>query len=184
MKKLVEILYRCEQILKSAHAPKSDLRVLSDFIEKLESSKDFSANNFNNILPVILEKKGFRHVGTAPKARISKPKTSIGNLSNIYKNLSNAKELDSLESEFIKVFEEKHPNIRELLFTEIAGLYDKVSHIGDRTWSLEELQLILLFRFDIRMPQNTPKSSLLGILKRNIYNYDYMDSMKKKYEGE
>ena len=70
------------------------------------------------------------------------------------------------------------------MFTEIPGLYDKVSHIGDRTWSLEELQLILLFRFDIRMPQNTPKSSLLGILKKNIYNYDYMDSMKKKYEGE
>ena len=112
-----------------------------------------------------------------------KSKANFEKLSEIYKELKNGQHVDDSDLEIVKAFENKHPRIREFLLTDVKELYDKITKVGDRAWSVEELRLILFFHFNIKPNQSMPKIDLLNKLKTNIYNSDYMDSMKKTYEG-
>jgi hypothetical protein len=178
MKKILELLKRYETILVTVKAPESDLRDLREFIDKLDMG-EIILDEFNPSPRFHFKDK------TTKQSKINNQalaKTNYQTVADVYKKIKDDRIINDSEQQLITAFEFKHPNIREFLLVNIADLYNKVSEVGDRIWSLEELRLILFFHFDLKPNQTSTKADLLGMLKKNIYNSDYMDSMKKNYE--
>lgn len=181
MNTLIELLKRCEGILIAAKAPKGDIKTLRTLIENIESLGKLSLDNFYKYIREysIIDKQPIKKKGEIPKTL-----SNIENLANTYRKVKDNKALTSLDNEILNEFESKYPNIRSFLLGDLNDLYNKISEVGEKTWSMEELKLISFFHFDFKPSQRTNKTELLNELKKNIYNLDYMDSMKKQYEGK
>ena len=173
----IDLLKRFETVLLSVKASRSDLYILRELLTDVESLEDRSSSRSPYSKPVPAERFKTR-------IRPASYKTRLKEIANIYKGLAKNQELSDTDLNVINLFEVKHPNIRSFIITNKEGLYDKVSQVGDKAWSAEELRLILLYHFDINTNPTTPKSELINMVKKNIYNFDYMDSMKNKYEGK
>jgi len=180
MNTLIELLKRCEDILIAAKAPKGDIKTLRTLIDNIESLGKLSTDNFYKyIREYSIDKQPIKKKDTIPKTL-----SNIENLAKIYRKIKCGKELNSLDNKILKDFESKYPNMRSFLLGDLAALYNKISEVGEKSWSIEELKLISFFHFDFKPTQRKNKTELLNELKKNIYNLDYMDSMKKQYEGK
>ena len=182
MNKLIDLLKRCETILITAKAPKSDLETLTNLIKNLEFFENQSLGKFYNYIQKYstVEKQSGRN----KNKQIKSSKFKLEDIKNIYKKFQNKQSLTKDEKESLHIFENKYPQIRGFLFCDLADLYNKISDVGEKMWTIEVLKLLLLFHFNIKQGQNAKKSSLLSELKKNVYNKNYMGSMKEKYEGE
>ena len=181
MKKLIEILKRCESILISAKAPKSDiqtLRTLIDNIELCHVSLDqfykYILGNLGTEKRPIIEKK--------TNVNIFRTLSNIEEIAIIYRKVKENKLLNGFEENILREIEKKYPNIRSFVLDDSSNLYNRISAVDEKTWSMEELKLLLLYHFHIKPSKSTNKNKLLTQLKKNIYNLNYMDSMKRQYE--
>ena len=180
MEKIIELLKKYEYILITAGAPKKDIKIIHDFIENLEGLDTPSINDFYKYLQEYGKKN------TDERARNIKPKTipaTIEKIASIYHDMKNGKSLTNADAEILSKAENKYPHIRSFLLDDLAGLYNRVSEVDEKKWTLEELKIIFCFHFSNLPKKKTTKTELLNEIKKNIYNIDYMDSMKKQYEG-
>jgi len=182
MKKLIALLKRCEAILVTAKAPKSDIKTLNTLINNLEAISKLSINDFYKELQYYFDES--KDVISEIKEKPAKITSNIETIAQIYRKIRDNKSLTDVEQERINAFEEKHSNMREFLLGDLDDLYNKISEVGEKKWSMEELKLISFFHFDLKPSQRTNKSDLLNEIKNNIYNLDYMNSMKKQYEKQ
>ena len=180
MKKITEILKRCESIFIAAKAPKSDIRVLHNFIEDIVDSDNQCHDNFSNYS----KGKDKKTKSNKPERGIYKKKPSnIEIIADVYRKINKGMTLNSSEKEILNEVEKKYPNIRDFLVIDFSKLYDKISEIDEKSWTIEELKIISYFHLYISPKQKTTKAEILNNLKKNIYNKDYMESMKKQYEN-
>lgn len=204
MGNIVEILIRCKDMLISAKAPKNDINLLNSLIQKLDNIDNTSyfalESHLQEPLPIKADpiskvKKSVyvdKNMFDASKNQLSKKsknKPTQKNMPNIefiaraYKKLKNEEVLTNEDARAISEIENKYPNIRSLMLGDLTNMYDRVSKIDEQIWSIEELNLLSFFHFDIKPSKSKNKTMLINILKSNIYNVNYMDSMKKQYEG-
>lgn len=182
MTNLIEILKRCESILATARAPQNDIQILKSLIDSIANSDSMSIEQFFADIAKNrgIEKRQIKEKRT--KLKLTRTLTDIEKLADIYRKINDKKTLNDSEGEIIREFEGKYPNIRSFVLGDLSNLYDRISEIDEKTWSMEELRLLLCFHFHIKPSQGINKTKLLTQLKKNIYNLNYMDSMKKQYE--
>lgn len=204
MSKIIEVLIRCKDMLVSAKAPNKDIVVLNAFIQKLDKIGnvpiDYSESNLLKPLsiksgPIDKDKNDYVYKNKFDAAKNQPSKKSknkplqknilpIESIARAYKNLKNEEVLTSEDIQAIHEIENKYPSIRSLLLGDLSSLYDRVSKIDEQELSIEELNLLSFFHFDIKPSKSKNKTMLINIFKKNIYNLNYMDSMKKRYEGK
>jgi hypothetical protein len=182
MNKLIDILKRCETILVAAKAPESDLRELQMLIAVVESLSGTSLRSFYEHLYRLGERD--KH---APKTKVQKPpqkriSTSVDGVANLYKEQSQNATLSKHDEEILTEIDSIYPRLRDLLLGDITTLYDRISGVKDEEWTTEELQIILYYHFGTKPKQKTTRATLLSELRKEVYNANYMKSMKQKYE--
>jgi hypothetical protein len=182
MNKVIEILKRCEKILISARAPKEDIIILRALIDNIENLDQMS---FVKVITGIdtnyeVEKRPIKD--RKIKDRTTKILSDIESIANAYRKVKNNNLLTDREIYLLKETDKKYSNLRSFILGDLARLYDRISEVDETIWSMEELKIILCFHFHIKPSKSTNKNKLLNQLKKNIYNLNYMDSMKKQYE--
>ncbi len=181
MNKIIELLKRTETILITAKAPESDLKNIRELIKHLKPVRELPHDKFYNYI------KNYSIQVKQPEKNVKKlyslPKLNLEEIVTIYKKIRSKRSLNDSEKESINIFETKHPKIRNFLLGDLKDLYDRVSEVDEKMWNIEELRLLLLFHFDFK-PSQKKKSDLLSELKKNIYSFNYMNSMKRQYEGK
>ncbi|MEW6658817.1 MAG: hypothetical protein AB1424_09160 [Thermodesulfobacteriota bacterium] len=182
MKKLIDILKRCECILTSAKAPKSDIKTLITLIDNIEhlshvSLEQFYAHIHGNLRT---EKQPIKEKKI--NVKISRTLTDIDKIANTYRKVKENKLLSDFEEKILTEIESKYPYLRSFLLDDLSNLYNRISEVDENIWSMEELKILLCFHFHIKPSKSTNKNKLLAQLRKNIYNLNYMDSMKRQYE--
>ncbi|NMM64464.1 hypothetical protein HBE96_17750 [Clostridium sp. P21] len=172
---LYKLMLDYKQILEISES-KKDLHLLNEFINLLKSHKGSSYNEFVQKL----------NSNTPPvKVKPQNTKYDISKVVLAYKNsmAKNNTQLSKYDAELLKSFNNKYPNIKSIVSLKISELYKKIHSTPLKSFTLVELQFLLKFYFDTKLPSRNTKQDLYDRLLNNIYQNNYLDSLTDGYSN-
>lgn len=177
LNELYELIKDYKQILEITES-KKNLQLINDFLEILLSYKNISYNDFKKSL------KDLKLCTDSKKTSYNKAKSKkfdISKIVPIYKNFIKNKSLSSSDIELLDQFNNKYPNIKNITSLDKSELYQKIHSTPLKNFTLIELKFLLKYYFNTKISSKNTKKELYDELLNNIYQSNYLDSLKSNY---